>query len=539
MPKGQSRYRKRSLQTSKDLHVAATPQRDPQPAILSMLRLPSWGADDAGATPHADARHGGATAGAAADLGTEAQTQPERPLFRPQAAALGLAIADWLYVAAFATALLTANPNWLQMPVQLAVHLVLVALCLKIGLWSASAYRSVARGEGGWATAAGIGAGVLGGLWLAGHLPAEQRVYGLIPMLLTAAPITLALHLAMRWAIRATHRAGDWAQTVVVVGATDAARRFIAAHRDGRQFKIVAVFDDRLARAPQDVEGAPVLGDIDALLSWPQLPHIDKIVLTVTPSAESRVRSLIARLRLAPNQISLLLDFEGWSPELGSLTDLGSGRAALVLSGHAKPKHFALAKRAQDLVLSAGLLVLFAPVMACIAVAIKLDSRGPILFRQQRHGLNNKIITVLKFRTMRPAPHLSGRIEQVKADDPRVTRIGRFLRASSLDELPQLMNVLMGDMSLVGPRPHAVGMRTGAVETCRMVDEYAHRHRLKPGITGWAQINGSRGPVHTEEEVRERVRLDLEYIERASFWFDVWILLRTAPALLGDKLRVR
>jgi Undecaprenyl-phosphate glucose phosphotransferase len=529
------------VKISKDHPVAATPFRDPRPAIFSMLGLDRANAAAKVARPAwAEPRHGAPVRPAdAAAAQPVAHGQSHAPLFRPKAAAIGLAAADWVFMLAITAALLTADPNLLAMPVAMAAKLIAVALCLKIGLWAVSAYRSVERGEGGLAAAAGIGAGVLGGLWIAGHLQPEQRAYGLIPLLLTAAPITLALHLVMRWAVRATYRAGDWAQTVVVVGATDAARRFIAAHRDGHRLKVVAVFDDRLSRAPQDIEGAPVLGDIEALLSWPQLPQIDQIVLTVTPSAEDRVRTLISRLRLAPNQVSLLLDFEGWSPELGALTDLGAGRTALVMSGHTKPKSFALAKRAQDLVLSGAMLLLFAPVMGMIAVAIRLDSRGPILFQQRRHGLNNKIITVLKFRTMRPSPQIAGQVEQVKADDPRVTRIGRFLRASSLDELPQLVNVLTGEMSLVGPRPHAIGMRTGAVETCRIVDEYAHRHRLKPGITGWAQINGSRGPVHTEEDVRERVRLDLEYIERASFWFDLWIILCTAPALLGDKLRVR
>jgi len=130
-------------------------------------------------------------------------------------------------------------------------------------------------------------------------------------------------------------------------------------------------------------------------------------------------------------------------------------------------------------------------------------------------------------------------VRQVELNDPRVTSIGGFLRKTSLDELPQLFNVLIGTMSLVGPRPHAPGMRTGGTETSKLVAEYAHRYRVKPGITGWAQINGSRGPLHSPEAARERVRLDVEYISRAGFWLDVWIMLRTVPALLGDKINVR
>jgi lipopolysaccharide/colanic/teichoic acid biosynthesis glycosyltransferase len=183
-------------------------------------------------------------------------------------------------------------------------------------------------------------------------------------------------------------------------------------------------------------------------------------------------------------------------------------------------------------------LVLAAPVMAAIAIAIKLDSPGPIFFRQRRQGFNNEEIVVWKFRSMRPNMPDSGE-RQVCADDPRVTRIGCFIRRTSLDELPQLFNVLAGEMSLVGPRPHAIGMKTGDVTSASLVAEYAHRHRLKPGITGWAAIQGSRGPVDTPEAVRRRVALDVDYIDRQGFWLDLYILAMTLPCLLGDKLATR
>ena len=132
-----------------------------------------------------------------------------------------------------------------------------------------------------------------------------------------------------------------------------------------------------------------------------------------------------------------------------------------------------------------------------------------------------------------------GLIQQTTHNDPRVTRIGRFLRRTSLDELPQIFNVLKGEMSIVGPRPHAVGMTAGSIAVTRTVGDYAHRHRMKPGMTGWAQVNGSRGPCHTADEVRERVRLDMEYVNRASVWLDVWIAMKTIPCLLGDGERSR
>jgi lipopolysaccharide/colanic/teichoic acid biosynthesis glycosyltransferase len=165
---------------------------------------------------------------------------------------------------------------------------------------------------------------------------------------------------------------------------------------------------------------------------------------------------------------------------------------------------------------------------------VKLDSPGPIFFRQRRHGFNNEEIVVWKFRSMFDDRRDEGAQRQVHYGDERVTRVGRVIRRTSLDELPQLFNVIVGEMSLVGPRPHAIRMKTGAVESHRLVAEYAHRHRIKPGMTGWAAIHGSRGPVDTPQAVQDRVALDIEYIERQSFWLDLYIMALTLPCLLGD-----
>jgi lipopolysaccharide/colanic/teichoic acid biosynthesis glycosyltransferase len=177
-----------------------------------------------------------------------------------------------------------------------------------------------------------------------------------------------------------------------------------------------------------------------------------------------------------------------------------------------------------------------------VALAIRLDSPGPILFRQRRLGFNDERFWVWKFRSMRTEPEgCSVRCgeRQVRPDDERITRVGRFIRRTSLDELPQLFNVLRGEMSLVGPRPHAVGMKTGDTPSAHLVARYAHRHRMKPGMTGWAAIHGSRGPVDTPQAVRRRVALDIEYIERASLWLDVYIMAMTLPCVLGDNQAVR
>src|SRR6201999_2076526 len=172
------------------------------------------------------------------------------------------------------------------------------------------------------------------------------------------------------------------------------------------------------------------------------------------------------------------------------------------MSGFHQDDRRALNKRAQDLVVGCAALAVASPVMALIALAIRLDSPGPIFFRQRRHGFNNEDIVVWKFRSMHDAMRDEKASRQVSRGDDRVTRVGRFIRKTSLDELPQLLNVLRGEMSLVGPRPHAIGMKTGHVESARLVAVYAHRHRIKPGMTGWAAVNGSRGPLHTAQDVR-------------------------------------
>ncbi|MEL6567603.1 MAG: exopolysaccharide biosynthesis polyprenyl glycosylphosphotransferase [Pseudomonadota bacterium] len=334
-------------------------------------------------------------------------------------------------------------------------------------------------------------------------------------------------------------KAGRLSENVVIVGATENARRLIARNEDSRALNIVGVFDDRLARAPTDIAGVPVLGTLKDLMDWDLLPEMDRIVVTVTSDARDRVRNLVDRLRVLPQRVVLLLDLAGFDPETESLDQIARSPAAYISGAPVNLRH-AIVKRLSDIVISAGLLVAFAPVMVTIALAVWMEDRGPIFFRQKRHGFNNQVIRVWKFRSMRPDRISEERmVAQTFAGDTRITRVGSFIRRTSLDELPQLWNVLMGQMSIVGPRPHAVGMTTEQTEVHAIVRAYAHRHRVKPGITGWAQINGSRGPVHTKEEVRERVRLDLEYVNRGSLLFDLYIMLMTAPCLLGDRSNAR
>lgn len=193
----------------------------------------------------------------------------------------------------------------------------------------------------------------------------------------------------------------------------------------------------------------------------------------------------------------------------------------------------AVFKEVTDRGLGALLLVCTLPILLLAALAIKLESQGPLLYRQRRHALDNRVFHIYKFRTMAwqsATPQAS--LEQTQRNDHRITRVGRWLRATSIDELPQLLNVLRGEMSLVGPRPLAVEMRTEGLYCHEISQRYAHRHRVKPGMTGWAQVHGSRGATHTCDELAQRVHFDLEYIERWSPWLDFKILLMTVRVVV-------
>jgi polysaccharide biosynthesis protein PslA len=192
-------------------------------------------------------------------------------------------------------------------------------------------------------------------------------------------------------------------------------------------------------------------------------------------------------------------------------------------------------KRLQDIILASLAIVLLAPLLLCAALAIKLDSRGPVIFRQPREGFDGQIFTVFKFRTMWANVEDRLASKQTERNDPRLTRVGAFLRRHSLDELPQLFNVLLGQMSIVGPRPHALGTTTGGLPLAEVVENYAARHRVKPGLTGWAQVNGWRGCLDTVDKALRRTEYDLFYIDNWSLILDLRIILKTFLLILRDE----
>jgi polysaccharide biosynthesis protein PslA len=436
-----------------------------------------------------------------------------------------------------------ANPGGLwRAPVNGVAPFFGAAILLLAALRWFGAYRFGAR-EGllihvSRVTAALIGPGlVLFALTAAGLFTAGA---GLMAMLWFGAAFVLLIGCHAAWwaTTRAMRRSGRLTPNIVIVGATPNAARLIARAIESREIAVLGIFDDRLDRAPDEILGVPVLGDTDALMSHRIMPFVDRVVITVSSMAQVRVNALAAKLGVLPNDVTVMVDVGGDGHQSTAMSRLLDAPLAQ-MSGRRDDERRAFAKRVQDLVIGLTALILALPVIAAIVVAVRLDSPGPILFRQRRHGFNNEDIVVWKFRSMHHDRRDDTAAQQIQANDDRVTRVGRFIRKTSLDELPQLFNVIRGEMSLVGPRPHAPGTMTGEVESARLVAEYAHRHRMKPGMTGWAAIKGSRGAMATPEQVRERVALDVDYIERQSFWLDLYIMLMTLPCLLGDRQGAR
>jgi Undecaprenyl-phosphate glucose phosphotransferase len=413
--------------------------------------------------------------------------------------------------------------------------LVLGALALLPALYMLEAYTFHRRETlGRQALRVSAAFGVVGVVVLAASLIFGQTSVALLAGWGAAlAFATAALHVIWWRTVDHGRREGRLTPNVVVVGATVNAERFIRTALATGDVNVLGVFDDRAGRAPPQVLGVPVLGDTNALIGHRIMPYVDRVIIAVTSTAQARVGQLVERLEVLPNPVSLFVDLNRETQRNASLAHF------VDLSGATTDARRALVKRAQDVVIGGLGLLAAAPIMVMVAVAIKLDSPGPVFFRQRRHGFNNEAILVWKFRSMRHEAADAKAARQVSANDDRVTKVGKFIRKTSLDELPQLFNVLRGEMSMVGPRPHAIGMKSGDVESEKLVAHYAHRHRMKPGVTGWAAINGSRGPVDTAELVQERVALDVEYIERQSFWLDIYIIAMTIPCLLGDRSAVR
>jgi Undecaprenyl-phosphate glucose phosphotransferase len=341
-----------------------------------------------------------------------------------------------------------------------------------------------------------------------------------------------------------THLVRTWAQQgrlyrrAVIYGAGVVSEEVIQQlERDaGTDIRISGIFDERdeEGRAPRVIAGYPRLGGLKELLALGRESRIDLVIVALPVTAEQRLSQIVKRLSVLPADIKL--PARATSIRFSPKTYSHVGSVAMI-DLHDKPiaDWGTVSKWVFDKMIAALALLLLAPVMAAVALAIRLDSRGPVLFKQKRYGFNNELIEVYKFRSMYTDLCDAKAARLVTKDDPRVTKVGRFIRKTSLDELPQLFNVLKGNLSLVGPRPHAVSAKADNRLYDEVVDGYFARHKVKPGITGWAQINGWRGETDTAEKIEKRVEHDLYYIENWSVLFDLYILLKTPVSLLKTE----
>lgn len=323
----------------------------------------------------------------------------------------------------------------------------------------------------------------------------------------------------------------------VIVGGGDNAASLIQSLNDADEsdITIVGVFDDRRGdRSPDIVEGYPKLGTIDELIAFGRKTRIDLLIVALPMMAEKRLLELMTKLWVLPVDIRLSAHANKLKFRPRAYSFVG-GVPMLDIADKPLTDWDHVVKVVFDRVVAAMMLVALSPVMLLTALAIKLDSRGPVLFKQKRYGFNNELIEVYKFRSMYTDQCDRTASKLVTKDDPRVTRVGRFIRKSSIDELPQLFNVLQGELSIVGPRPHALHAKAADRLYDQVVDGYFARHRVKPGITGWAQINGWRGETDTREKIEKRVEHDLHYIENWSLWFDIYIIAMTPVSMLFDR----
>ncbi len=453
----------------------------------------------------------------------------------PHAPSIVLRALDWLVAIAAAelAALWASQMSLLALPIGQAWAYLACILALKAGMWIAGGYRPIRRRMHLDASFGGFALGAFLALVVALMTAPDARAASALSLALPLAALVLAAaHAGLAAIISSLFQRGMFSETVVIVGATEAAERLaVRAQRSGAA-QVLAVVDDRRAQAHWRAGLPPICGDIDDLLAWRGLPEIDRIIVAVPPTSPASVRAILQRLRRAPNRIDLLLE-DGDAALHAPGARRIAGISAVSVTGRGESQTQAAVRRLIDLTLAAMLVAILAAPMAAIALAIKIDSQGPILFRQHRIGRNGRPFTALKFRTMFWEPGAPWRPAHL--DETRITRMGRWLRESFVDDWPMLLNVIMGDMALVGPRPHAEDAHTAGCAFRQIAPEYQARHSVKPGLFGWAQINGARQAPRTPACVRTHLKLDLDYIARASLWLDLQLLLRA----IASAFRVR
>lgn len=325
-------------------------------------------------------------------------------------------------------------------------------------------------------------------------------------------------------------------RTVIVGGGKDA-EVLIDQIRNGasNDITLLGLFDDRIDdRSPDEVAGFPKLGKVSELIEFARRTSVDLVLVSMPLSAEKRVLDMLTQLWVLPVDIRLSAHMSKLKFTNKAYSYVGD-IAVFDMADRPISDWNLVFKWVFDKLVALVALVLLSPVMVITAIAIKLESKGPVFFRQNRHGFNNELIRIYKFRSMRTDMVDTNAAKLVTKDDPRVTKVGKFIRKTSIDELPQLFNVLKGELSIVGPRPHALQAKADNKLYYEAVEGYFARHRVKPGMTGWAQINGWRGETDTIDKIMQRVNHDLYYIEHWSILFDLYIVLMTPVSLVSKN----
>ena len=372
------------------------------------------------------------------------------------------------------------------------------------------------------------------GLGVPVELYSREMIQWYMLWLATSAGLIVAVRSTASATLHELALAGRFDQRICVYGAGTIARRvhdYLDIGPAGLSF--VGVYDDRSGNGRINDEGLTVMGGLDDLIAAGRRGEIDQIIIALPQTADRRIAEISRRLEQLPVSLHVVTHMASDLVDPAAVHKVSTlGPLGLLdVKAHPHADWSPIVKRAEDVVLSVLFLVLFLPLLALVALAIKLDSPGPVLFRQKRRGFNKQTIEILKFRTMTVMEDGSS-VVQAQPGDARVTRVGAILRRTSIDELPQLINVIRGEMSLVGPRPHAIAHDDAWSQE---IARYANRAQVKPGITGLAQINGERGPVGPGGELRRRVDRDLEYIANWSLLLDLKIIVLTTWAVICGR----
>ena len=425
--------------------------------------------------------------------------------------------------------------DWMLVAQSSLVAAFIIQVCLRSwGLYDTRKMHAFPQDPAALLAALLIGIGGVLGLSLPQALGSVHMWVWYAAWLSASFTMILVVRIAAREILANLAADGRFEQTVAVFGAGPIARR-VKEHLTDSSLGIhfFGVFDDRDGDERVNPEGLAVAGKLEDLIRAAREERIDQIVVALPQAADRRMADVARKLEQLPVSVHIVTHIASdlvETPQSHKVSSLGPVGLMDV-----KQKPFSdwgpLVKSVEDTVIGALLLLLALPLFPLVALAIKLDSPGPVLFRQKRRGLNQRIFDVLKFRTMTVMED-GPDVRQASAFDPRITRVGRLLRRTSLDELPQLWNVMRGEMSLVGPRPHAL---VHDDEFSKSLEEYAARHQVKPGITGLAQVRGWRGETTTNDKMKARIDHDIAYIKNWSVWLDLKILVQTIGAVIKGK----